>query len=138
MQVREVMTPDPTAVSPGDTLQRAAQLMDQLNVGVLPVVEDERLRGVLTDRDIVVRSTSAGQDPRQARVAEIMTDEVRSLPETAEACPRRPRCWKPCTRCRPPRSAACPSPARAAGWSASSRSGTSPPPARRKPGTRSG
>ena len=84
MHLREVMTPDPTAVNPSDTLQRAAQLMDQLNVGVLPVVEEGRLRGVLTDRDIVVRSTSVGQDPGQARVAEVMTDEVRSLPETAE------------------------------------------------------
>ena len=84
MQRREVMTPAPAEVSPSDTLQRAAQLMDQLNVGVLPVVEEGRLRGVLTDRDIVVRSTSVGQDPRQGRVAEVMTDEVRSLPETAE------------------------------------------------------
>jgi CBS domain-containing protein len=84
MQVREVMTPDPAAVAPGDTLQRTAQLMDELNVGVLPVVEDGRLRGVLTDRDIVVRSTSAGQDPKQARISDAMTDEVRSLPETAD------------------------------------------------------
>ena len=83
MQVRDVMTPDPASVTPDDTLQRAARLMDELNVGVLPVVEGERLLGVLTDRDIVVRSTSAGQDPKQARVADAMTDEVRSLPEAA-------------------------------------------------------
>ena len=84
MQLHEVMTPDPAAVSPGDTLQRAAQLMDQLNVGVLPVVEAGRLHGVLTDRDIVVRSTSVGQDPKQAHVTDAMTDEIRSLPGTAD------------------------------------------------------
>ena len=83
MQVRDVMTPDPRTVRPGDTLQAAAQAMDELNVGVLPVVEGARLVGLLTDRDIVVRSTSAGQDPRTATVADAMTAEVRSLPEDA-------------------------------------------------------
>ena len=83
MQVRDVMTPDPRTVQPGDTLQAAARAMDELNVGVLPVVEGGRLVGLLTDRDIVIRSTSAGQDPRTATVADAMTAEVRSLPEDA-------------------------------------------------------
>ena len=83
MQVRDVMTPDPRTVQPGDTLQAAARAMDELNVGVLPVVEGARLVGLLTDRDIVIRSTSAGQDPRTATVADAMTAEVRSLPEDA-------------------------------------------------------
>lgn len=84
MQVRDVMTPNPRTVQPGDTLQAAAQAMDELNVGVLPVVEGSRLVGLLTDRDIVIRSTSAGQDPRTATVADAMTAEVRSLPEDAQ------------------------------------------------------
>lgn len=84
MQVRDVMTPNPRTVQPGDTLQTAAQAMDDLNVGVLPVVEGDRLVGMLTDRDIVIRSTSAGQDPRTAKVADAMTAEVRSLPEDAQ------------------------------------------------------
>lgn len=84
MQVRDVMTPEPRTVQPGDTLQAAAQAMDELNVGVLPVVEGDRLVGLLTDRDIVIRSTSAGQDPRTATVADAMTAEVRSLPEDAQ------------------------------------------------------
>lgn len=84
MQVRDVMTPDPRTVQPGDTLQAAARAMDELNVGVLPVVEGGRLVGLLTDRDIVIRSTSAGQDPRTATVADAMTAEVRSLPEDAQ------------------------------------------------------
>lgn len=84
MQVRDVMTPNPRTVQPGDTLQTAARAMDELNVGVLPVVEGARLVGLLTDRDIVIRSTSAGQDPRTATVADAMTAEVRSLPEDAQ------------------------------------------------------
>lgn len=79
MNISEVMTPDPQTVAPNDTLQHAAQAMDDLNVGVLPVCENGRLLGVLTDRDIVVRSTSAGQDPRTTRVNEVMTTEPFSL-----------------------------------------------------------
>jgi CBS domain-containing protein len=83
MQIIEVMTPNPKTVQPSDTLQLAAQLMDALNVGVLPVTEGSRPVGMLTDRDIVVRSTSAGQDPRTATVSDAMTGEVYSLPTYA-------------------------------------------------------
>jgi len=83
MQIIEVMTPNPKTVQPSDTLQFAAQLMDALNVGVLPVTEGSRPVGMLTDRDIVVRSTSAGQDPRTATVSDAMTGEVYSLPTYA-------------------------------------------------------
>jgi len=83
VQIRDVMTPNPTAVQPGHTLQHAAQTMDELNVGVLPVTEDGKLVGLITDRDIVVRSTSAGQDPKTARVSEAMTLDPLSLgPQT--------------------------------------------------------
>ena len=57
--------------------------MDELNVGVLPVVDGGALIGVLTDRDIVVRSTSAGQDPGTATVADVMTTDARTLPQNA-------------------------------------------------------
>ena len=83
MRVGELMTLDPQTVSPGDTLQSAAQRMDDLNVGVLPVCEGDRLLGVLTDRDIVVRSTSAGQDPRTATVADAMTTDAHTVTEDA-------------------------------------------------------
>ncbi|MBS0644232.1 MAG: CBS domain-containing protein [Proteobacteria bacterium] len=73
------MTPNPETVQPGATLQAAAQRMDALNVGALPVVEDNRVVGVLTDRDIVVRSTAVGQDPRTTKVAEVMTAEPRTV-----------------------------------------------------------
>lgn len=79
MRIGDVMTPNPQTVQPGDTLQSAAQLMDELNVGVLPVVDGGQLAGILTDRDIVVRSTSTGQDPRSAKVADAMTTDARTL-----------------------------------------------------------
>ena len=83
MQIRDVMTPDPATVQPGDSLQRAAAQMDELNVGVLPVTDGGKLVGLITDRDIVVRSTSAGQDPKTARVADAMTVDPQTMgPDT--------------------------------------------------------
>lgn len=78
-----MMTRNPRSVQPGDTLQAAAQAMDDLNVGVLPVCEAGRLIGMLTDRDIVVRSTAAGQDPCKTAVADAMTTVVHSVQDTA-------------------------------------------------------
>jgi len=83
MQVADIMTPNPRSAQPGETLQAAAQAIDELNVGVLPVCEGSRLIGMLTDRDIVVRSTAAGQDPRATTVADAMTATAHSIREDA-------------------------------------------------------
>lgn len=77
MKIRDIMTRDVQVVQPGDTIRRAAQLMDDLNVGALPVCDGQRLVGVLTDRDITVRATSAGLSPDQCKVSEVMTAEPR-------------------------------------------------------------
>jgi CBS domain-containing protein len=79
MKISELMTPNPQTVRPRDTLQAAAQAMDELNVGALPVCENGRLVGLLTDRDIVVRATSAGQDPCTTTVGSVMTTTPHSL-----------------------------------------------------------
>ena len=76
MQIRDLMTPNPATVQPGDTIQRAAQVMDELNVGVLPVTEAGKLVGVITDRDLVVRGMTANADPGSAAVIETMTKHV--------------------------------------------------------------
>lgn len=58
MTTHELMTHDPATVTPGDSIARAAQLMRQFDVGMLPVIDDihhRRLAGVITDRDIVIR-----------------------------------------------------------------------------------
>lgn len=76
-RVSEVMSRDAQVVFPQESLQRAAQLMDELNVGSLPVCDGQRLVGMVTDRDITVRGTAAGKMPGEAHVDEVMTAEVR-------------------------------------------------------------
>ena len=63
-------------VRPDESLQRAAQVMDELNVGALPVCDASGLVGMITDRDITVRAMAAGL-PADTRVAEVMTDRAR-------------------------------------------------------------
>lgn len=75
--VSEVMTRNVQFVSPQENLQRAAQMMDELNVGALPVCDGDHLVGMVTDRDITVRGTAAGRTPAEARVEEVMSAEVR-------------------------------------------------------------
>ncbi|WP_342642140.1 CBS domain-containing protein [Rhodoligotrophos ferricapiens] len=76
MNIASVMTRDVNVISPGAPLSQAAQMMDELNVGVLPVCDGSRLVGMITDRDIAVRATAAGQSPTDAHVADAMTQEV--------------------------------------------------------------
>jgi CBS domain-containing protein len=76
MKLREVMTRNPEVVQPTATLEEAARKMDRLDVGPLPVCDGDRLVGLVTDRDITVRATSAGKDPRSATVAEAMTKDL--------------------------------------------------------------
>jgi CBS domain-containing protein len=77
MQLRQIMTPDPECISPDDTLQEAARRMRDLDVGPLPVCgADDRLAGMITDRDIIVRAVAEGKDPRSTPVREAMTGEV--------------------------------------------------------------
>jgi CBS domain-containing protein len=57
------MTRDAVTIGPSQSIQQAAKMMDELNVGSLPVCDGERLVGMLTDRDIVVRAISAGMPP---------------------------------------------------------------------------
>jgi CBS domain-containing protein len=61
---REIMSPGAECIGAGDTLATAAQRMRDLNVGALPICgDDDRLQGILTDRDIVVRCVAEGGDP---------------------------------------------------------------------------
>lgn len=76
-RIAEVMTRDVRFVAPQETVQRAAQLMDELNVGALPVWDGDNLVGMVTDRDITVRATSAGLPPNEARVEQVMSGDVR-------------------------------------------------------------
>ncbi len=76
--IQDVMTRDVETISPQETVQRAAQMMDELNVGAIPVLDSGKLVGMITDRDITVRSVAAGQAPNATRVGDVMSTDVRT------------------------------------------------------------
>jgi CBS domain-containing protein len=76
--IQDVMTPDVQSITSQETIQRAAQMMDALNVGAIPVLDDGKLVGMVTDRDITVRATAAGLAPDQVRVGDVMSGDVRT------------------------------------------------------------
>jgi CBS domain-containing protein len=76
MQLREVMTPDVEVIGSNIRLKDAAAKMKELDVGLMPVCDGEKLRGLLTDRDITVRATAEGRDPLKTKVSEIMSADV--------------------------------------------------------------
>ena len=75
MLVAEVMTRNVEMIAPDASLQQAAQKMEELDVGVLPVCDGHRLLGVITDRDIAVRGVSTGASPTQTLVQDCMSTE---------------------------------------------------------------
>lgn len=76
MKVHEIMTAHARCVGPENTLVEAAGLMRELDVGALPVCEDERPVGMVTDRDITLRGTAEGKDPNTTLVQDVMTPSV--------------------------------------------------------------
>ena len=73
-KARDIMTPGAECVGENETLEDAARKMRDLDVGSLPICgEDNRLKGVVTDRDIVVKCLAAGQDPRSVKAGELAT-----------------------------------------------------------------
>lgn len=74
MQVRDLMNPSVVSLSTTDSVALAARLLSRHNVGSLPVcTSDGRLRGIVTDRDIVLRCVAAEDDPAQTPVRDIMS-----------------------------------------------------------------
>jgi CBS domain-containing protein len=77
--IADVMTRDLEVVTPSTSLRDAAEKMRTLNVGPLPVCEGDRLMGIITDRDIVVRAVAMGMDPNSSRVSDAMTSDVETV-----------------------------------------------------------
>jgi len=73
MKVKEIMSKDVACLNPQDSIEKAAQLMKQYNVGSIPVCSNNMVSGIVTDRDIALRSVASGQDSRQTTVSNIMT-----------------------------------------------------------------
>lgn len=76
MKLSEVMSRNVQVVSPDTNLMEAAQNMKELDVGGLPVCEDDRLQGFVTDRDIVVRAIAEGKNPNECTVSDVMSSEI--------------------------------------------------------------
>jgi CBS domain-containing protein len=75
-KVREVMTERPRCVTPETPLNQVAELMDTEDIGSVPVLDGERLTGMITDRDIVIRAVAKGKDPRGMPVREVSTGKL--------------------------------------------------------------
>lgn len=76
-QISDIMTRNVLTISPDDSIRRAAQLMDEFNIGALPVCDHDELVGIVTDRDITVRATSANEAPEDTPVKDVMSTDVR-------------------------------------------------------------
>ena len=74
--IRQVMTPSPETVEADKTAAEAAKLMKKIDAGMIPVVQNERLVGTVTDRDIAIRVVAEGKDPVATTVAEIASKDV--------------------------------------------------------------
>lgn len=76
MQVSECMTQDVRVANPAETLQQAARAMADIDAGFLPVGENDRLVGIITDRDIAIRAVGCGCAP-DTRIRDVMSEEVK-------------------------------------------------------------
>jgi CBS domain-containing protein len=75
-QIRKLMTVLPRTVKTGDSIVQAAKLMKGEDTGIAPIVDGERLVGVITDRDIAVRVVAEGRDPQTTKVEEIASTNL--------------------------------------------------------------
>ncbi|MBL0423242.1 CBS domain-containing protein [Ramlibacter sp. AW1] len=80
-RVSDVMTRGVRTLAPTDSVVQAAQAMDELNVGVIPVCDGDRLLGMVTDRDIVVRGVAQGGDLNNCKLSDVMSGHVRTVRE---------------------------------------------------------
>jgi CBS domain-containing protein len=74
--IKELMSVRPRTVKAGDSVVEAAKLMKGEDAGIAPIVEDGRLVGVVTDRDIVVRVIAEGRDPHETKVEDIASQNL--------------------------------------------------------------
>jgi len=81
--VRDVMTPLPRAMDASASVMDAAEIMRDSDIGDVVVLEDQRLYGILTDRDIVVRVLAEGSDPATVRVGQVCSRELTTIRPTA-------------------------------------------------------
>jgi CBS domain-containing protein len=77
MQISEIMSRDVVIVSPSDSLQMVAQKMAEIDSGIMPVGEKDRLVGIVTDRDIVLRAVAKGKPPGKSTARDVMSPDIK-------------------------------------------------------------
>lgn len=75
-KIHEVMTPHAKCIGPDSTLVEAANQMLELDVGALPICENDRLAGMITDRDLALRGVAESRDPKSTTVRSIMSPGI--------------------------------------------------------------
>jgi CBS domain-containing protein len=78
-KVREVMTEDPVVLPEDASLVEAARLMRDQGIGDVIVTDGQQAKGIVTDRDIVVRAVAEGSDPGQVRVGDVLSGDLASV-----------------------------------------------------------
>jgi len=79
LKVKDIMTKSVAYINPASNIVEAAQLMQKHNVGSIPVMDQNGLLGIVTDRDIVVRNIAHGKDPHTTPVRDVMTTQVATV-----------------------------------------------------------
>jgi CBS domain-containing protein len=76
MKIMEIMTRDPELISPDASIKDAAKRMKDENIGALPIGENDRLIGMVTDRDIAMRGVAEGRAPETTPVRDVMSEKI--------------------------------------------------------------
>jgi CBS domain-containing protein len=76
MRLGEIMTRDVEVIGSNAPLKEAAAKMKELDVGLIPICDGDRLKGTLTDRDITIRATAEGKSPSKTKVSAIMSTDI--------------------------------------------------------------
>jgi len=74
--IRDLMTPNPCSIDADQTVAHAAKMMRDEDVGLAPIVEGDKLIGMLTDRDIAIRVVAEGRNPDEVKVSEVASKQV--------------------------------------------------------------
>ena len=82
---RDLMTSPAECLEPTESLASAARMLSKYDVGSMPVVDGDKLVGILTDRDIVIEAVAKGLDPKEAKVSDIATSKVVTVEVTDDA-----------------------------------------------------
>lgn len=84
MRVQDLMTSNVSFVQASDTIQKAAQLMESINVGSVPVCQDKKVVGIITDRDIVIKAIAKGRNFNTA-ISDCMSSQVVTVTRETDA-----------------------------------------------------